>query len=154
MSTHRPNQQRQGQRQQSQQHGIELPPDNVLDMIIAGDPVESAKATDEWGHKLGKSLADERNGLKASQIRNIFGKVRQIEMYWATTEPEDQAALRDLILLKPKLRYQAERKREVKALADLLTRMIDQVDNRDKFQRFADFFEAILAYHKAEGGKD
>jgi CRISPR-associated protein Csm2 len=153
MSTHRPHQQREGQRQQSQRPSIELPPD-VLNTIIAGDPVESAKATDEWGHKLGKSLADERNGLKASQIRNIFGKVRQIEMYWATTEPEDRVALRDLILLKPKLRYQAERKQEVKALADLLTRMIDKVDNRDKFQRFADFFEAILAYHKAEGGKD
>jgi CRISPR-associated protein Csm2 len=150
MSTHRPNQQRQGQRQQSQQHGIELPPDSVLSMIMAGDPVESAKATDEWGQKIGTAL---KQDLKTAQIRNIFGKVRQIEMYWATTETQDRTAQRDLILLKPKLRYQAERKNEVKDLAELLAKMIDQVDNRDKFQRFVDFFEAILAYHKAAGGQ-
>jgi len=150
MSTHRPNQQRQGQRQQSQQHGIEWPSDSVLSTIIAGDPVESAKATDEWGRKIGKAL---KQHLKAAQIRNIFGKVRQIEMYWEATEPRNRTALRDLILLKPKLRYQAERKNEVKDLAELLTKMIDQIDNRDKFQRFVDFFEAILAYHKAEGGQ-
>jgi CRISPR type III-A-associated protein Csm2 len=137
MSTHRPNQQRQGQRQQSQQHGIEWPSDSVLSTIIAGDPVESAKATDEWGRKIGKAL---KQHLKAAQIRNIFGKVRQIEMYWEATEPRNRTALRDLILLKPKLRYQAERKNEVKDLAELLTKMIDQIDNRDKFQRFVDFF--------------
>jgi CRISPR-associated protein Csm2 len=150
MSTQKPNPQRQGQRQQPQQHGIEWPSDSVLSTIIAGDPVESAKATDEWGRKIGKAL---KQHLKAAQIRNIFGKVRQIEMYWEATEPRNRTALRDLILLKPKLRYQAERKNEVKDLAELLTKMIDQIDNRDKFQRFVDFFEAILAYHKAEGGQ-
>jgi len=147
MSTRRQHQQKQGQHQQ---RSIELPPDSVLSTIIAGDPVESAKATDEWGHRIGKAL---KRDLKTAQIRNIFGKVRQIEMYWATTETQDRTAQRDLILLKPKLRYQAERKNEVKDLAELLTKMIDQVDNRDKFQRFVDFFEAILAYHKAEGGQ-
>jgi CRISPR-associated protein Csm2 len=150
MSTHRPHQQTHGQRQQSQQRGIELPPDSVLSTIMSGDPVESAKATDEWGQKIGTAL---RQDLKTAQIRNIFGKVRQIEMYWSATEMHDRAALRDLILLKPKLRYQAERKNEVKDLAELLAKMIDQVDNRDKFQRFVDFFESILAYHKAAGGQ-
>lgn len=145
MSTHRPNQPRQGQHQRD----IKIP-DDVLDMIIAGDPVESAKATDEWGQKIGTAL---KQDLKSAQIRNIFGKVRQIEMYWSATETHDKVALRDLILLKPKLRYQAERKQEVNALADVLTQMINRVDNRDKFQRFVDFFEAILAYHKAAGGQ-
>lgn len=148
MSNYRP--QRPGQHQQAQQNKIELPPDSVLNTIITGDPVTSAKLTNEWAEKIGKAL---KQDLKAAQIRNIFGKVRQIEMYWSTTETQDRTALRDLILLKPKLRYQAERKGEVKDLAKLLSDLIDLVDNRDKFQRFVDFFEAILAYHKAEGGQ-
>lgn len=135
---------------QRQQDSIELPTDDVLSRIISGDPVESAKATDEWGQKIGTAL---KQNLKTAQIRNIFGKVRQIEMYWTAGEAQDKTAQRDLILLKPKLRYQAERKNEVKGLAELLTKMIDKVDNREKFQRFVDFFEAILAYHKAAGGE-
>ncbi len=74
-------------------------------------------------------------------------------MYWSTEVPVDNAGMRELILLKPKLRYQTARKNELEDLALLLIRAIDQVENREQFQRFADFFEAILAYHKAAGGK-
>ena len=63
--------------------------------------------------------------------------------------------MRELILLKAKMAYQGYRTSEVKGLVDVLTDSIDLVgENRDHFQRFVDFFEAILAYHKAAGGKD
>lgn len=134
--------------------GIELPDSQTLKVIITGDPVESAKQTDEWGRLVGEALARD---LATAQIRTIFGKVRLIEMNWPLFGDVDgqkaSKALRDLILLKPKLRYQAERKNEVRDLAELLSQAIDLVTNRDEFQRFVDFFEAILAYHKAAGGK-
>jgi CRISPR-associated protein Csm2 len=134
---------------------VQLPSSKELNTIIRGDMLESARLTNEWGQKIGKAL---QRDLKAAQIRNIFGKVRQIEMNWSSGGSA-QVAQRDLILLKPKLRYQSERKREVESLAMLLIDAIDLVDAadeyeaRDKFQRFVDFFEAILAYHKAEGGR-
>ena len=135
--------------------GIDLPSSKDLDTIIRGDMLESARLTNDWAQKIGKAL---QRDLKAAQIRNIFGKVRQIEMNWSLGGSA-AVAQRDLILLKPKLRYQSERKREVESLANLLIDAIDLVDARDeqdtreKFQRFVDFFEAILAYHKAEGGR-
>ena len=40
-------------------------------------------------------------------------------------------------------------------LKEILTQAIDRVgDDQKKFNRFVDFFEAILAYHKAYGGSD
>ncbi|MFZ4816054.1 MAG: type III-A CRISPR-associated protein Csm2 [Phototrophicaceae bacterium] len=132
-----------------------LIPDSELKKIITGDLVESAKLTNQHGSTVGEKLA---NKLNTTQIRNIFGMVRQIEMTW-DSEPEN--AQRQLILLIPKLRYQTERKPEVEELAKLLIDAIYIVTDektvtppiRDRFQRFVDMFEAILAYHKANGGK-
>jgi CRISPR-associated protein Csm2 len=138
-----------------QNRGIETPSQKDLEIIIAGDDVASARLTNQWGKNLGTAL---QRDLATAQIRAIFGKVRQIEMNWGIDENAD-ASRRDLILLKPKLKYQAARKKEVKDLAELLSNAIDLVDRDDnidtriKFQRFVDFFEAILAYHKAAGGK-
>lgn len=86
--------------------------------------------------------------LSSSHIRNIYGEVKQMEM--------TEFAFHRFILLKPKLQYAAKRDGSAAArdLAALLTAAIDAVgDNEDHFKRFADFFEAILAYHKAYGGK-
>jgi CRISPR-associated protein Csm2 len=123
-------------------------------IIVEGD----AKVTVEQARTLGENLARQ---LTTSQIRNIFGTVRRIQMNWPedpTTETEQQRAnraQRELLLLKPKMAYQAkrERGRGVAMLTDVLSEAIDLVgDDRDNFQHFIDFFEAILAYHKAYGG--
>jgi len=109
--------------------------------------------------KLGASLKDQR--LTTNQIRNIFGTVRRIEMNWPE-KPKDEVdrqraitAQRELLLLKPKMAYQAKRERGkgVQMLTDVLSDAIDLVGkDRKRFQHFVDFFEAILAYHKAHGG--
>ena len=134
----------------------QAPPDADLQRIIQRDDYEAAaalvKAAEQWGGFL------KDNDLKTSQIRTIFASVRQIEMLWPVSAPDSadaRSAITQLVLLKPKLAYQAGRNDEVKPLADLLTRAIDLVgEDRANFQRFMDFFEAILAYHKAKGGKD
>jgi CRISPR-associated protein Csm2 len=124
-------------------------------IIVKGD----AEATVQEAEALGKDLARK---LSTSQIRNIFGTVRRIEMTWPDepkNEDEEKAAAqakRELLLLKPKMAYQAkrERGRGVQTLVDVLTGAIDLVEgDRQRFQHFVDFFEATLAYHKAHGGK-
>jgi CRISPR-associated protein Csm2 len=108
----------------------------------------------ERAEQIGETLARQ---LTTSQIRNIFGTVRQIEMSWTTqaTEDERRWAARQLMLLKPKLAYQARRERGkgVEQLAGILVPAIDLVgEDQQRFQQFVDFFEAILAYHTAHGG--
>jgi CRISPR-associated protein Csm2 len=120
---------------------------------IIVDP-DGTGAAVQWGEKLGtifKSLQ-----LTSSQIRGVFGTVRQIEMAWrpSATAEEQRAANRRLLLLKPKLAYQAKRQAAVEGLAHVLSLAIDLVGgDRDNFQRFVDFFESILAYHVAAGGQ-
>lgn len=142
-------------RNRAPQIQVDIPSGQDMRIIIQGDAVLSAQKTVEWAQRLAKALKAAE--LKSSQLRNIFGQVRQIEMSWPLNDEQSGyagQANRDLILLKPKLAYQAERVPAVVALAEVLAMGIDLVEgNRMYFQRFVDFFEAILAYHKAEGGK-
>ena len=94
----------------------------------------------------GRQLARD---LTTSQIRNIYGAVKKMQM-------KGQLDTHKLLMLKPKLAYAAKRHGGgVDTLKDVLTQAIDLVENeQEKFNRFVDFFEAILAYHKFYGGKD
>jgi CRISPR-associated protein Csm2 len=125
--------------------------------------VNTIMTADESGSELvefAKLTADQlvKADLKRTQIRNIFTEARKIEALWDTNQLD---ARRRLNMLKPKLDYQVDRHRQVKGLRDVLTPAIDEVDgapdtderNR-RFQRFMDLFEAILAYHRAFGGRN
>lgn len=94
-------------------------------------------------------LGQELRNLKTSQIRNIYGLVKQMEM--SGFDPHE------FVMLKPKLAYAAARadsKHEAERLRDVLSWAIDAVGtDQDRFARFVDFFEAILAYHRAAGGR-
>ncbi len=110
----------------------------------------SAETLVKCADEIGKSLAGQR--LTTNQIRAIFGEVRRIEGDWKTNA---NRASRNLILLKPKMAYRA-RKERGKAVGDLVSVLSPAIDHvgvsYENFTRFTDFFEAILAYHKASGG--
>jgi CRISPR-associated protein Csm2 len=141
--------QRYGQRGQRQTPS--LVSDQELEQIMAGD----ANKLIEVAERLGQDFAKDGQGAKklsTSQIRNVFGEVKRLQMKGQF----DQQAARELILLKPKLAYQAGRHNETKVpqLAEVLSKAIDRVgSDQERFERFVDFFEAILAYHRKYGGK-
>lgn len=124
---------------------------------IINDP-NGAQTLVQEADSLGKSLKN--SGLTTAQIRALFGEVRQIQAQWGMGESNRDKAYRRLILLKPKMAYRArrERGRAVEELVRVLDAAVDEViaakqnDRDDHFQRFVEFFEAILAYHKAYGG--
>ena len=120
-------------------------------IIVRGD----AAVLVDTAQRIGQDLARQR--LTTSQIRGVFGSVRRIEMNWSSNAPEarEVQAQRELILLKPKLAYQARRQGEaVQELANVLNPAIDLVgSDRTRFRNFVDFFEAILAYHRSNGGR-
>lgn len=97
------------------------------------------------------------NNLTRAQIRGIFTEVRKIEAMWDGHPIE---AMRRLNMLKPKLDYQTARSASVKVLRDVLIQAIDEVnkaqsddDRNRRFRVFMDLFEAILAYHRSQGGR-
>lgn len=98
-----------------------------------------------------------KNRLKSSQLRLIFSEVRKIQALWMV-EQNKTSALRRLSMLKPKLYYQAKRHSSMDLLRDVLCAAIDEVlkvtteEQDERFQKFVDLNEAIIAFHKAEGG--
>ena len=118
-----------------------------------GNKIEIAKVIKEGGESLvqkaqalGEKLAILE--LKTTQIRKIYSAVKKIER-----SGFDQ---NKLVMLKPKLAYAAARNDQVTLLKEALTQAIDHInqveDKKEKFENFINFFEAILAYHKAAGG--
>jgi CRISPR-associated protein Csm2 len=143
---------------------------NYVAIVRDGDVGKLVDAAKTVGNDLARQLT-------TYQIRNVFGEVRQIEMSWpeypeekqgrALTEDElarrrnAEQAYRRTVLLRPKLAYQARAERgrgvlELQNVLDPCLKVIQEAGDfktrRLYFQRFVDFFEAILAYHKAAGG--
>jgi len=126
--------------------------EETLKQIIIGErpsPEENARLLVEWADKLGAVFKS--TGLTSSQIRNVFGEIKSIQNQGFT----DPKARRRFILLVPKIQYAAVRARKfgMDGLRDVLTSCNHVInDDVDNFQHFLEFFEAILAYHKAYGG--
>lgn len=109
----------------------------------------------DFADEFGKSLAE--NKLTTNQIRNFFGEVRRIEMKGILQEKTR------FLLLAPKLAYAAKRAdihaaESFKKVMTMAHQVVIREENDDKkfehrFKNFVQFLEAILAYHKAYGGK-
>jgi len=130
--------------------------DAVRQIIAEGN----ARLLVNEAERFGTALADDK--LTKTQIRGVFGTVRQIQAAWdkEAGEAEARKQLRRILLLKPRLAYQARRDEKVKPLADVLVGAIvlvadgkDSAQQTERFGYFVDLFEAILAYHTAAGGK-
>lgn len=134
------------------QPSVPIPDRGTIERIIAqGEPEVLVK----WAEDIGKAIARQ---VTTNQLRNVFGTARQIQLRW----PNDaQAAYRDAVLLRPKLGYLAKRERGrgmedlqhvlVPAL-EVMSQGKDMKERQERFNRFVDFLEAIVAYHKAHGG--
>jgi len=117
--------------------------------IQSGLNTEAIKFAEEFGKSLARTLS-------TSQIRNVFGEVRRIQQKGITNSFDSE-----VLLLKPKLSYARARANAARDLESVLSSAIDAIfqnaiNPEQKFQRFenfANFFEAILAYHRAYGGK-
>lgn len=105
-----------------------------------------------------------RLDLKTNQIRKFLAAVtsvtNQIEVWHmqhidTDVLPDELAAA--VKYLKVKLAYQAGRVKSVKEFAEKaeLARRIDAIGrDRRKYQEFAHFVEALVAYHRFHGGQE
>ncbi|MBI5292445.1 MAG: type III-A CRISPR-associated protein Csm2 [Chloroflexi bacterium] len=127
-----------------------MPNQEVINIMNAD---ESGKQMVEFANKKGEELSRD---LKRAQIRSIFAEARKVQAQWGVGS---DASMRKLNMLKPKLFYQAKRNPSVDPLRAILADAIDEVAKEsdqkkrsEKFERFMDLFEAILAYHRYHGG--
>lgn len=134
-------------------------PEQDIKKIVTNS--EEAELLVKQAKQFGEALASKELGLTTSQIRALFGEVRQIQGLWSMGNAQQSQARRRLILLKPKMAYRAKKESgiAVKKLVEVLEPALNYVvtaqtdEQAANFTRFVEFFEAILAYHKAAGGK-
>jgi CRISPR-associated protein Csm2 len=107
--------------------------------------------------KLGQKLAQEK--LKTTQIRKFLDAVNRLKakIFGMSQLPEDVMA--ELHLLRPKLAYAAARQttnsgNPVEPLKRVLEAALKRDMDMEDFSRLVQLIEAIIAYHKAAGGKD
>jgi len=98
-----------------------------------------------------KNVAQElRDEASRTQLRRLYGEVKRIEMLWrgaGQSGEKDTEAQRRVLLLKPRLAYQVARQSKLQGLQRTIEPVIDAVGaDKARFQRFVEFFEAIVAY--------
>lgn len=109
-----------------------------------------------YAEKLGARLVDER--FTTSQIRNFYGELKRIQLNGISSN------VSSFHLLHPKIAYAAKRAEKTGARGantfkeEILKAhravRIDESGAEKRFLHFCDLCEAILAFHKASGGRD
>lgn len=111
--------------------------------IVEGD----AELLVKRAESVAQGLKDETS---RTQLRRLYGEVKRIEMLWRSAREADakeKEAQRRVLLLKPRLAYQVARQSRLRGLQRTIEPVIDAVGgDRQRFQRFVEFFEAIVAY--------
>ncbi|MCC5943488.1 MAG: type III-A CRISPR-associated protein Csm2 [Bernardetiaceae bacterium] len=138
---------------------------------IADDTINYVERLGKLLAGQGPDLGEEGGGFRAlttSQIRNVFGEVRRIQGSLGKDEKSEgvQSTMTlksSILMLQPKLAYATARAgtRGSEIFQIVLTEALKAIDtSKDnkviakQYQNFCDFFEAILAYHKVNGGRN
>lgn len=102
----------------------------------------------KYAEQAGKDLVNGK--LTNSKIRSIYGEVKRIQM--GTWEKNKSA----FFLLKPKVAYAYGRDNKNEGLRifkEIFDEAVKYVNDDKSYDNFCNFMEAILAYHRANGGK-
>ena len=119
-------------------------------------PIKSYWITDKadkelptYAEELGKKLV--KNGLTNSKIRSIYGEIKRIQT------GDYKKCESSFFLLRPKMAYAAGREGKnigVQLFKFFFDDAYTYVNDEKPFKNFCNLIEAVLAYHKAYGGKE
>lgn len=140
--------QRHGQRHQQQPHNSPR-----LRRTLDDHYVDTAE-------KVIQAMNDRGNSVSTSKLRNILTMVTDInnELARLSGPAIPQNLMSKIQRLRVRIVYECGRDRAVKALeqqADFLRMLREDIGNsREKFLRFGNYIEALVAFHKFYGGRD
>ena len=102
-----------------------------------------------FAERCGQELVN--GGLTNSKIRSIYGEIKRIQGVkdFAKSKPS-------FFLLKPKVAYAYGRERGnagLKLFKEVFDSAFPYVSDDKTFNNFCNLMEAVLAYHRAFGGK-
>ena len=102
------------------------------------------EALPDYAEFMGKAMAD--NKLTSSKIRSVYGEIKRIQMGEFAKEKSS------FYLLRPKVAYAVGRDKEnigLQLFKLVFDKAAQYVTDENTFLHFANFMEAVLAYHRA-----
>ncbi len=102
-----------------------------------------------FAERCGRDLA--KGNLTNSKIRSIYGEIKRIQ-----GNKNFEKSKSSFYLLKPKVAYaygREPRNEGLRLFKEIFDNASKLVTDENSFNNFCDFMEAILAYHRAFGGK-
>lgn len=128
--------------------------------ITIGADENMVKFAEEAGKYMAPTDNRDKDALSKSQIRNVFGEIKRIQGKIQPMKEFDAECKSAFMLLKPKVAY-SEGRNKTKGMS-LFKKIFDigweqvckNINDKVSFLNFCNLLEAILAYHRANGGKD
>ncbi len=114
--------------------------------------LDPAKFAEEGGYA--DTLAREfGRDLKATQLRKVFGSLKQVDLRLKTEAPQNPLARAEINRLIPELAYAFGRNLVPREFYELMKMCLSQtkLQSVGDFQRLMEFLTAVLAYHKLHG---
>ena len=95
------------------------------------------------------------NEMSTSSIRNVHEEIVKIS---ALFKIDTEKALRRLRILKPKISYMRAKAKKYQRPAfenfeEVMIPSINKINSKEDFIAFRDFYDSVLMYHKAQGGR-
>lgn len=146
---------------------VTIKPECKPEWIKNGANEEMIKFAKKWGREMAgihedlsieeveKRKKDKNNPLRIignmsnSQIRNVYGEIKRIQMSGNFEESKSS-----FYLLKPKVAYAYGRNGSngLKLFKEIFDSAFQYVNDDNTYNNFCNLMEAILAYHRAFGG--
>jgi len=116
--------------------------DQKIDIILKKSDI---KRFIDLSEEFGKNCKNKK--ITTSKIRSIFDSVKKLKSY--------DESKNELYMLLPKLAYAKgkDTKHTLDEFQEVMDKLIRKIDSEQELKNFKDFFEAVIAYHRAEGGK-
>lgn len=123
--------------------------------------INNLNYVDQAEEVIGKLARDKRGNIKltTSKIRNILSMVSEIynEVIHESGEKLSQESQERIQYLRLRITYEAGREQDVKDFVKNsgLLLMLKKIKNdKSEFLLFCRYIEALVAYHRFQGGKD
>jgi CRISPR-associated protein Csm2 len=143
--------------------------DKIPNWIIYKIDKEAIQFTKDLGeHLANPDDPKNKNGMSSSQLRNLFGEIRRIQIE-ASSPSQLKENTTAINMLQPKLAYAVKRDmgknkhKRTPVFQEVFDKAMGPVQDAEKsddeiyshrFQNFVMLIESIIAYHKFHGGKE
>lgn len=87
--------------------------------------------------------------VKTHQIRRFFDAIKNIKENVKNSGKFGDGERAKLLMLRPQLANASAKQHRLNELTNVCTAMIKKVADKEDFDRFANFFESLVAFHKA-----